>query len=156
MSVVVMICFARSGGTVLNQCLGCLPNIVILSEVNPVGGGGGRGPVWFQTVQAQAEHWYGIKLEANDFAESILELEKVCEDTGRHLVVRDWSFVNIAPEPYKDTSPVNRLLTLEALEGKCEVVPFAFVRDSIDVWISRGIPPRGDFLDDIFAMLKRY
>ena len=36
--VTVMLCFARSGGTVLNRCLGCLPDIVIMSEVNPLGG----------------------------------------------------------------------------------------------------------------------
>ncbi len=145
MSVVIMICFARSGGTVLNQCLGSLPNVVILSEVNPLGGGGGRGPVWFQTVKDQAKEWYQIDLESDDFIEGILELEQICEDSGRHLVVRDWTFINFVPYENNGWNPPNRLLTLEELEKRCEVIPFAFVRDSIDVWISRGKPPAEDF-----------
>ena len=138
MSVVIMICFARSGGTVLNQCLGSLPNVVILSELNPLGGGGGQGAP--RTVRAQAQDWYQIELESDEFAEGILELEEICRRENRHLIVRDWSFVNFAPWRLNDWDPPNRLLTLEALRGKCKLVPFAFVRDSIDVWISRGVP----------------
>jgi len=32
------------------------------------------------------------------------------------------------------------LLTLESLKEKCKVIPFALIRNTIDVWISRGMP----------------
>lgn len=145
MSVRAMICFARSGGTVLNQCIGSLPNVVILSEVNPLGGGGGQGPVWFQTVKAQAKEWYQINLQSEDFVGGILELEQICENSGRSLIVRDWTLVNFFPCEENGWNPPNRLLTLEILEKRCEINPFVFVRDSIDVWISRGTPRARDF-----------
>ncbi len=62
MAVVVMIAFARSGGTVLNQCLGSLPDVVIMSEVNPLGGGWGeRGANSLTTIKDQAKHWYHLE-----------------------------------------------------------------------------------------------
>jgi hypothetical protein len=155
MSVIVMICFARSGGTILNRCLGSLPRVVCLSEVNPLGGGWGeRGPDSFTTVKAQAKNWYGIDLEPDGFTEGILELEKICKDAGSHLVVRDWPFVNFVPHAYNEYAPPNRLLTLEALEGKCDLFPFAFVRDSIDAWISRGTPSADDFFRQYLCYIE--
>ena len=145
MSVVVMICFARSGGTVLNQCIGCLSNVVMLSEVNPLGGGG-RGPgIVYRSVKEQAKHWYNIDISSDDFIDGILELEHVCLNAGKHLVIRDWSYVNFVPTPVNNFNPPRRLMTLELLEQKCHVVPFAFVRDAIDVWLSRGTAPISDF-----------
>ena len=134
-----MLCFARSGGTVLNQCLGSLPNIIILSEVNPLGGGWGReGENSYTTVKAQAKHWYQIDITAEHFGAAVLELEGICRDRNLDLAVRDWSFVNFVPCSENGGKPPNRFLTLEALEDKCCVIPFAFVRNAIDVWLSRG------------------
>ena len=45
MRVGLLLCYARSGGTLLNQMIGSLPNVVMLSEVSPYGGGGGGWPV---------------------------------------------------------------------------------------------------------------
>jgi len=146
MAVTVMLCFARSGGTLLNQCLGCLPNVVILSEINPLGGGWGvRGKESYTTVRSQAEHWYGIDLSSDDFAEGILELDKICQRHGKHLIVRDWSFVDFFPHDANGFNPPNRFLTLDALRGRCDLHPFGFVRDAIDVWISRGTPDPEEF-----------
>lgn len=155
MTVVVMICFARSGATVVNQCLGCLPNVVILSEVNPLGGGWGkRGPDSFVTVKAQARNWYQIELRSDNFSEGILELETICEDTGRQLVVRDWSFVNFVPHAHNDWNAPNRFLTLDALVGKCHLIPLALVRDAIDVWLSRGAPPVDQFFPNYLRFVR--
>lgn len=147
MPVVVMVCFARSGGTVLNQCLGCLPGVVVLSEVNRLGGGAGVGPVSCQTVQDQAWAWYGIRLAQPSFAEGIWELDRVCESSSRRLVVRDWTYVEFMPTVENKGRPSGRLATLDDLEQRGSVVPFAFVRDAIDVWISRGCPPTDAFFD---------
>ena len=69
MSVGLMVCYARSGGTILNRCLGCLPGVVMLSEVTPLvdqspAGGEPR------TVKDQARQWYGIELQSHGFTES--------------------------------------------------------------------------------------
>lgn len=138
MAIIVMICFGRSGGTVLNQCLGSLPKVIMLSEVNPLGGGSGKKSISLRTVKEQAKYWYDIDISADGFAEGILELQKISANTGNRLVVRDWSFVNFVPNPSNEFDPPRKFLTLEALQGKFEVIPFAFVRDAIDVWISYG------------------
>lgn len=153
MSITVMICFARSGGTVLNQCLGSLPNVVILSEVNPLGGGDGKGDVSVTTVKDQAKHWYDIEIKSEGFADEILELEKVCTNKGKHLIVRDWSFVNFVPWQHNNMNSPDSLLILEELRGRSELKPFAFVRDSIDVWISRGANPE---VETFFAEYLKY
>ena len=106
MAVIVMICYARSGGTVLNKCLGSLPNVVMLSEVSPIGGGWGKeGPDSFTTVKEQAKNWYQIELSSDDFVENIVELEKFCNDNKLYLVVRDWSFINFMPHEYNNFNP---------------------------------------------------
>lgn len=137
MSVRVMICYARSGGTILNQCLGCLPGVVILSEVNPLAGAG-HGPSPSNTVKLQARRWYGIELQAadEDFAGGVIELQEICARQGRHLVVRDWPWANFMPIPENGFRPPRRLLTLEALDKRTRIIPFAFVRDAIDVYLS--------------------
>lgn len=155
MSVIVMICFARSGGTILNQCLGGLPNVVMMSEVNPLGGGWGKEEAdSYTTVKAQALNWYQINLNSDNFVESVLELENKCEDSGRHLVIRDWPFINFVPHEYNNWNPANSFLALEELEDKCNVIPFAFIRDSIDVWISRGAPEVEEFFDSYLRYVK--
>ncbi len=138
MSIRLMICYARSGGTILNQCLGSLPGVVILSEVNPLGGGAGRGPVSYKSIKSQAAAWYGIELRSDesDFAGCAVELERACEATGRQLVLRDWPWANFMPVDENGGRPPSRLLILEALEDRARVVPFAFVRDGIDVYLS--------------------
>ena len=77
MSVVVMICYARSGGNLLNKCIGSLPNVVMLSEVNPISDSCdccGQG----KQIRCQAKEWYGVDLDSNSFSEKILELEGYC------------------------------------------------------------------------------
>jgi len=148
-----MICFARSGGTILNRCLGSLPNAVMLSELNPLGGGSKGDDTSCRTVRSQAKNWYGIDVDTDDYVEGILRLEKICEATGRRLIVRDWPFVNFCPFADNGMVPPDRLLILEALKGRCEMKPFAFVRDAIDVWISRGCKPHKAFFEQYLNYL---
>ena len=141
-----MISFARSGATLLNRCLGSLSNVVIMSEVNPLGGGWGekkeKSPT---TIKTQAKQWYNISLKSNGFCEEALELASICKKQKKHLIIRDWSYVNFVPHEYNNFNPPNRLLSYEQLKGKCHLVAFAFIRDSIDVWISRNTPPVKEF-----------
>lgn len=147
MAVIVMFCFARSGGTLLNRCLGSLPSTVILSEVNPIGSGSGKDPSACRTVKEQALHWYGIKIKSDDFVEGILELEKVCLDIDQKLIIRDWSFVNFMPTQENNYTPAKKFLCLKALSEHTQIKSFAFVRDAIDIWISRGAPDNVFFTD---------
>ncbi len=150
-----MVCFARSGGTVLNQCLGVLPNVVMLSEVNPQGGGwGALGPDSHTTVRAQARAWFGMEVTSDDFADGVLELETLCDASGKRLVLRDWSYINSMPHQNHRGAPPGRFLTLEALEHRTTLIPFAFVRDAIDVWISRKTPPARDFFANYSAYVE--
>lgn len=138
MSIIVMLCFARSGGTIINQCLGSLPNVVMMSEVSPLGGGAGKGQIYYQTIKSQAKNWYGIELSSdeNDFVESTLELEKICEKDNRQLIIRDWSYINFVPIKENNYNPPQKLLILDVFHGKCKLIPFVFVRDAIDIYIS--------------------
>lgn len=147
MSVIVMLCFARSGGTVLNQVLGSLPNVVMISEVNPLGGGSGREQEKsFRTIKSQAKNWYDIEIKSDDYGEGIKELEDWCIENGKQLIVRDWPFINFASSELNDHNPAYKFLALEEIGKHCdEVKPFGFIRDSIDVWISRGAKNAEDF-----------
>lgn len=142
-----MICFARSGGTILNQCLGSLPNVVILSEVNPLGGGSGKKNQAYKTIEEQAKNWYQIDIKSDKFTDKILQLESICQSHDLNLIVRDWTFINFMPEEDNDFQPPQKLLTIEALQDKCDLNIFAFVRDSIDVWISRNTPDTSHFFN---------
>lgn len=138
----LMICFARSGGTLLNRCLGSLPDVIIMSEVNPLGGGwGAEKEKSLTTIKTQAKKWYDIALKNDDFVKSAVELSDICVDRNKKLIIRDWSFINFTPHKYNNFSPPNKLLSFEKLNGEKNIVSFAFVRDAIDVWISRGMPP---------------
>jgi hypothetical protein len=138
MSIYLMINYARSGGTLINQCLACLPKVIILSEVNPLGGGSGLEA--YTTVKQQARNWFNIPVQSDNFAEAVMEVYDYCQKNDITLIVRDWSFVNFTPYPLNSFNPPNKFLTYEALKDKVNIIPFSFVRDSIDVWISRGMP----------------
>ncbi len=152
MSIALMTCFARSGGTVLNRCLGCLPDVVILSELHHLGGGTGRDGEALRTVHDQAWEWYGIELRHDEFIEALCELHDICKRQGKRLVLRDWVSADFIPHRFNGYEPGGRLTTLPALGERLDVRPFAFVRDGIDVWISRRCPDPVEF----FAQYRRY
>jgi hypothetical protein len=58
------------------------------------------------------------------------------------------------PFPPNQGTPPYRLLSLESLAEKCELIPFAFVRDAIDVWISIGRPGPDGFFGNYLRFVK--
>ena len=151
----LMVCFARSGGTLLNRCLGSLPDVVIMSEVNLLGGGWGtEKEKSLTTIKTQAKRWYGINLKNDDFVNSAVELADICVDRNKKLIIRDWSFINFTPHKYNNFSPPNKLLSFEELRNERDVTSFAFVRDAIDVWISRGMPSTDIFFGQYNNYIK--
>lgn len=91
--VSVYYCFARSGGTLINRCLGCISGNLVLSEVNPMGS--------IATVESQARDWLGLapaqqyeKLSNMTYGEKILFLADAAIASQRRLILRDWCTLN--------------------------------------------------------------
>ena len=83
--------YARSGATLLNRLLAAIKDVVVMSEVlcNHKGAvipSMVSGDIWHQAL-----HWYDIRLKNKDYIPSILELEEICQKTGRHLIIREWT-----------------------------------------------------------------
>ena len=52
---------ARSGGTLISRCLGCMSGVLLLSEIHPL------GTAQFNPL-VQAQRWYGL-LSSQDLAD---------------------------------------------------------------------------------------
>lgn len=141
-----MLSYARSGGTLLNQCLASMVNTVVISEVNPNGGGWGKEMEnSVDTIWGQAKEWYDIELCEREYYSALIELERYCEEKGLHLVVRDWVYASFAEIKYNNYSPIKKLEVYHKLSKMTRVIPFAFIRDSVDVWISLGMEKTNKF-----------
>lgn len=140
MSITVLFSYARSGGTLLNRVLNNDENIVTLSEVSPINEISNRAitnPI--TTIAKQAEQWYGIKLKSKGFAEQIIELKMWCDINKKHLIIRDWTYIDFTPSLINNFDPPNFSTTLAALQGRVKIKTIAFIRDSIDVYLSRNV-----------------
>ena len=137
-----MHCFARSGGTLLNRCFVAMPNTIVMSEVNPLGGGGGPNALY--NIQLQAKEWYGIDIQSNDFFESVKQMDLFCEKAKKNLIIRDWSFVNFVPCAHNKYNPPCSIQTIK-LSTDMGFTSFAFVRNAIDVWLSMKYSPKKFF-----------
>jgi hypothetical protein len=153
MPVNLFIVYARSGGTLLNQCLASLPNTIVISEVSQWGGGSGsshgKTPT---TVWDQAKEWYNVTLNSRHFISAILELEEYCIENGLHLIIRDWTYASFTPFRLNNFNPSYTLETMDLLSKETEIQPFCLIRNSIDVWISSGKPD----IDQFFTIYEAY
>jgi hypothetical protein len=129
-----MINYARSGGTILSKCLGSLDNIIFISEVNPYG-------YAKYSIHEQSKNWYNIHLNQKDYLNAVLELHDICISQKKQLILRDWTFLDFTPCIQNNFSPTYQLNHWEILKNRVDVIPFCFIRDSIDIWISRWMPP---------------
>jgi hypothetical protein len=95
-TLAVLYCFPRSGGTLLNQCLLCAKNNVVLSEINPAGSviePEIQAADWFELITSHTARQLKYKI----YQEKICTIHSKCEATGRKLCVRDWSGINFLP-----------------------------------------------------------
>lgn len=134
MAITLLINYARSGGTILSKCLAAMPDVVLLSEVHPQ-------KCAITSVKEQALAWYNIELISDNYLEAVLELHEICQEKNKHLVIRDWTFYDFTPHAINEFKAAKRFQALELLQEKIEIKPIAFVRDAIDIWISRWKPP---------------
>lgn len=129
---------ARSGGTIISKCLGCMKNIALLSEINP------RGLDYINPL-SQAYEWYGL-LNDDDikliqerggigFVAGLALINRRCTEKGNTLLIRDWSHLDFTGWPHL-TDPTFRLATADALASRLEVINTTTVRHPIDQWLS--------------------
>lgn len=149
MTISVIINYGRSGGTLLNRCIGSLSNVVMMSEVGPLRTGHRVDiPI---TVARQAKEWYQIDLQSTEFVESIAELEQLCTQQGKHLVVRLWCVAEFRPARQNNGCPPGYLMGYQMLRERFSDIPaVALIRDPIDIWISNGCKR------DFFAWYRNY
>ena len=97
--IAVFYCFARSGGTLINRCLGCIKDNLVLSEVNPHGA--------FLSLESQALDW--LKLVPSDqvkkfhylgYGQKICFLNETASALNQHLIIRDWATLNFLRNVY--------------------------------------------------------
>jgi Sulfotransferase family len=129
---------ARSGGTLISRCLGCMSGVLLLSEIHPL------GTAQFNPL-VQAQRWYGL-LSSQDlldvrargriaFVDAIELIHRRAADSGQRLVLRDWSHLDFTGVPFI-TKPAYRLLTAEALKGRFDLRQVCTVRHPLDQWLS--------------------
>jgi hypothetical protein len=129
---------ARSGGTLISRCLGCMSGVLLLSEIHPL------GTAQFNPL-VQAQRWYGL-LSSQDlldlrargriaFADAIELIHRRASDSGQRLVLRDWSHLDFTGVPFI-AKPAYRLLTADALKGRFDLRQICTVRHPLDQWLS--------------------
>jgi len=124
---------ARAGGTLVSRCLGAMDNIVLLSEIHPLG-------THIFNPQAQAHDWYNLLTadEANrqyNFNDAIRLIEERCRASGRTLVIRDWAHLDFIGVPFLE-KPVYRNQLQVALAGDFDTMQYSLVRHPADQWLS--------------------
>jgi hypothetical protein len=129
--------YARSGGTLLNRYLHNIENLVILSEAHPIHSTMMRNDL--SSIASQAREWYGIDVKSLNYIDQIGEIKEWCDKNGKKLVIRDWSYIDFTPSRVNNYNPPKKSVNLELLEKRFEVKKIAFVRNAIDVFLSRGV-----------------
>ena len=77
---------ARAGGTLISRCLGCMRNVILLSEIHP------HGAQYFNALE-QAHRWFNLftasdiamlkEHEEIDFSDAIMLIAKRCIDQNK-------------------------------------------------------------------------
>lgn len=132
------------GGTLLSRCIGVLPGVALLSEINP---GSVKLYPQFDPLY-QDRTWLHLlgTTEANEFSkrdlgivENFRELVGVFHERAsaadRHLILRDYNYVDFVGIPFIAVPP-RRLMLYPALPPALPTTSIAFVRHPIDQWLS--------------------
>lgn len=127
---------ARTGGTVICRCLASMRDIVLLSEIHPLG-------VRMFNPLEQAHTWYGLLTSEDmnaaesgklNFVEAIQLISQRCLEQGKTLVLRDWSHLDFTGVPF--VQPQFRSLLVESLRHEFTLIRHATVRHPLDQWLS--------------------
>jgi hypothetical protein len=128
---------ARTGGTVICKCLASMDEVILLSEIHPLG---------IEKINPvnQAVQWFKLfsKQEMKDiftasltFNEEIRLINERCEQQGKKLVLRDWSHLDFTAVPFLPKASY-RLLLFETLVPDFDIIRITTTRHPIDQWLS--------------------
>lgn len=93
-SIKLLINYSRSGGTLISRVLSSLPNVVLLSEVNP-----NQNSLPYLDVAYQMKQWYNLDVAGNTYLEKIEFIYNWCNNNNKILTVRDYSAFDFLPNP---------------------------------------------------------
>lgn len=144
----------RTGGTLICKCVASLPNIALLSEVNPEANFMVLDPVF------QASFWLRLlsektanQLSDASFAEKIKAIHLFAMNRGEKLILRNWAYLDFFALPFT-AKPTNELATVKALRDYFELKQVVTVRHPMDQWLSwcayRGSAKANDFTFQAF------
>ncbi len=129
---------ARSGGTLISKCLGCMEDVALLSEVHPRAAAPQFNPL------SQAHAWLDIDvpaaMKAAKLPESLLWADAIqliyneVRRQNRRLLVRDWTHLDFTGVPWMQ--PTYELSTAKVLGERYAVNQVFTVRHPIDQWLS--------------------
>jgi hypothetical protein len=129
----------RSGGTLVSKCLGCMENIILLSEIHPLSTESMKNPLyqankWFNLFSEQDLLWLKNNKKIY-FLEAIELIYKKCIEKNKILVIRDLSHIDFIARPFL-TIPSYKLTLFNILKQKFNIIHTAQVRHPIDQWLS--------------------
>lgn len=124
----VIYAFARSGGTLVNRCLGAIHGNFVLSEVNPHGS--------VVSLATQARDWLHLITEQQfstfsqrSYGEQVRYLFDAAQQRNAYLIIRDWTSVNFL----NNTVPGGYLLPSQVLEQNIYLRRYGFTPRSVVV-----------------------
>lgn len=147
---------ARAGGTLINRCLGSFPNVKVVSEVNPKGGGWGKQKEnSFVTISSQMQNWYNIKIEPSNFFQEAEDLISYSKIHNEEIIFRDWSHIDFWQNTINEP-PTSRFTIIEGFKEKFNenLKLLAIIRNPIDTWISIGSPEPNKYFSSYNMFLK--
>jgi protein O-GlcNAc transferase len=130
---------ARSGGTLISRCLGCMQNVVLLSEMHPFGVN-----LFDLNPFLQANKWFGL-LTPSDIAmlqlkgaikykDAIALIEQRTRDQGDLLVLRDWAHLDYTANSFR--TPGYRPMLYLKLADHFNIIRLSISRDPVTQWLS--------------------
>ncbi len=128
---------ARSGGTLISRCLGCMKGVALLSEVHPLG-------VRMIDPAEQALRWHNLLRPAElatwrggrgRYDELMLLLARRAAAKNQTLLLRDWSHLDFLGTPFTEPGFTSR--SSQLLGTRFMLRRFATVRHPADQWVSQ-------------------
>ncbi|MEX0877115.1 MAG: hypothetical protein WD114_06620 [Phycisphaerales bacterium] len=127
---------ARSGGTLIGRCIGCMEGVTLISEIHPA-------DLKTTNPMMQAKDWFSL-VGPKDIAQwkrrppSVLQLVGICDTRaqarGEKLVLRDWSHLDYIGVPF--TTPAHGFALGDALEPAYTLRVSVTTRHPIDQYLS--------------------
>jgi hypothetical protein len=135
-SIKLILNYSRSGGTLLTRVLGKLPDVLLLSEVNP-----NQHHSFHFDITYQMKKWHNVDVIGESFIEKVEFVYNWCNEHHKTLIIRDVTSFDFLPNPSNHFKPSGNFETYLLLKTHFPVDTICFVRDAIDIWISRDCPP---------------